>query len=102
MLLAHILTRTWKLLVGARSVLAALDAAGHLAGSNTFAIWAGTSALDVVGSELCSSFGGSLAGTSGAESKLCARAVFAASMQLTPIASIRVVSVSKALTRSSR
>ena len=89
-------------MAGARSVLAALGAAGHLAGSKYLAFEPAHRRY-VVGSELCSSFrGGSLAGTSGGESKLCVRVVFAASMQLTPIASIRVVSVSKALTRSSR
>ena len=72
-------------MAGARSVLAVLGAAGHVTVFNTFGIWGGASALDVVGSEFWSSFGGSLAGTSGAESKLCARAVFAASKQLTRI-----------------
>jgi hypothetical protein len=61
-------------MAGARSVSVVLGDTGHFAGSNTFGIWGGTSAPDVVGSD--SSFrGGSLAGTSGVESKL-ARAPF--------------------------
>ena len=45
-------------MAGARSVLAVLGAAGHVAVFNTFGIWGGASALDVVASEFCSSFGG--------------------------------------------